>query len=325
MKNGAKGIDVSNYQGNIDWSKVKSDGIEFVIIRAGWGKNSVDAKFKTYIENAIKQDLNIGIYWFLYGKTEADVIANAVKCDSVIKPYKDKINMKVWADWEYDSDNYCKGLNKTTRTKWVKAFCNKLTSLGYKTGIYANPDYIKNKFNDISDYPLWLAYYSSTKGSYNPLIWQHSSKGRVNGISGNVDMDIYYGEEIANNKTVVQVPVTQPMMNTLTTEYKVKKGDTLNSISVKFKVPLKDIIAVNPQIKNPNLINVGQVIKIPTTKVEVKVETKPTYIEYKVKKGDTLGNIAIRNKTTVAKILELNPKITNPNIINVGQIVKIPK
>lgn len=202
----SKGIDVSNYQGTIDWNKVKSDGVEFVIIRAGWGKNGRDTKFKTYIDGALKVGLNVGIYWFLYAKNEKDIIANANSCVSVIGAYKDKINMKVWADWEYDSDNYCKGLTKATRTKWVKLFCSEVAKKGFEVGIYANPDYIKNKFNDISDYPLWLAYYTKNKGNYKPLIWQYSSKGKVNGIKGNVDLDEFYGEVV--NKPIETITVT---------------------------------------------------------------------------------------------------------------------
>lgn len=257
MNNGAKGIDVSNYQGNIDWNKVKADGVEFVIIRAGWGKSGRDPKFKEYIDGAIKVGLNIGIYWFLYAKNENDIVGNANSCVSVIGAYKDKINLKVWADWEYDSDNYCSGLSKDTRTKWVKRFCQEVEKYGFETGIYANPDYIKNKFNDISDYPLWLAYYSNSKGSYNPYMWQYSSKGKVNGISGNVDMDIYYGGEIAQKTTTATVTTTA---NT----YTVKAGDTLNSIANKFNVTVDEIMAINSQIKNRNIINIGQKISIPS-------------------------------------------------------------
>ncbi len=192
------GIDVSNFQGNIDWNKVKSDGINFVIIRAGWGKNGRDSKFKENINGAIKAGINnIGIYWFLYAKTEKDIIENANNCISVVGAYKDKINMKIWADWEYDSDNYCKGLNKDTRTKWINTFCKRIEELGYSAGVYLNPDYINNKvnYNALSNYPLWLAFYTNDVNSamkYKPMIWQYTSKGSVNGIKGNVDRDYFY-------------------------------------------------------------------------------------------------------------------------------------
>lgn len=260
-----QGIDVSNYQGNINWEKVKASGKEFVIIRAGWGKTNTDPKFKEYIENAIKYGFHIGIYYFLYAKTESDIAKNALKCNEIIQPYKDKIDMKVWADWEYDSDNYCKGLNKETRTKWVKTFCKELKDMGYDTGIYANPDYISNKFGDISEYPLWLAYYTNNENvakKYNPLIWQYSSKGKVDGIKGNVDLDIFYGE----SKTII-APVTQPKeeVKNVTAEYTVKSGDTLGAIASRYRTTVDKIKAINPQITNINIIKVGQVILIPTT------------------------------------------------------------
>jgi len=200
----SKGIDVSNYQGKIDWAKVKADGVEFVIIRAGWGKTNVDPKFRANIEGAVSAGLNVGIYWFLYAKNENDIVLNAKKCAEVIEPYRKQINMKVWADWEYDSDKYCPGLTKAKRTAWVKSFCEELKKLYFDVGIYANPDYLKSKFNDISEYPLWLAYYATSKGNYNPFMWQYSSKGKVNGIVSNVDMDICYGETQSTPSAPVQ-------------------------------------------------------------------------------------------------------------------------
>lgn len=195
------GIDVSNYQGKIDWAKVKADGIDFVIIRAGWGKTNVDPKFRNNIEGAISAGLNIGIYWFLYAKNENDIVLNAKKCIDVIEPYRQRINLKVWADWEYDSDKYKPGLNKATRTAWVKKFCEELKKAQYDVGIYANPDYLQTKFNDISEYPLWLAYYATKIGKWDKAyMWQYTSSGRVNGIVSKVDRDILYGEVGATPK-----------------------------------------------------------------------------------------------------------------------------
>lgn len=193
-----KGIDVSKYQGNINWAKVKAAGIEFVIIRAGYGKSTVDSKFVRNIEGAIAQGLHVGVYWFIYGISELDMFRNAKKFHETIAPYKDKIDMKVWCDFEYDTDRYAnkqgKTFTKAERTALVEYFCKYMSDYGYDVGVYANPDYLKNKFNDLSEYPLWLAYYSSSKGSYNPFMWQHTSKGAVAGISGDVDMNICYEE-----------------------------------------------------------------------------------------------------------------------------------
>lgn len=268
----ASGIDVSSFQGNINWTKVKNAGIDFAIIRAGWGKSGVDPKFKTNIQNAVSAGIrNIGIYWFIYAYTEQDVIQNAISCDNLIKQYKDNINFKVWCDWEYDSDSYYqkhfgKTLDKTTRTKWVKTWCEKIKSLGYNVGIYANPDYINNKFNSIVEYPLWLAYYTTSMGkyeSYSPMLWQYSSKGKIDGISGNVDCNYYYGNEIRENITTKQETTTTTTVGT----YKVVAGDTMSKIAKKYNTSLANLSKLNPQITNINKIDVGQIINIPTNAI----------------------------------------------------------
>ena len=190
------GIDVSKHQGEIDWTKVNTD---FVIIRAGYGKSTIDERFYYNIKSALARGFNVGVYWFLYCTNTDEAIQNAIMFYKVIKQYDDKITMKVWCDYEYDSDDYSnkKGIiqTKNTRTAMVKAFCEKMIELGYECGVYANPDYLKSKFNDLSDYPLWLAKYSNDKGSCNPYMWQYSSKGRVDGIKGNVDMNYCYGDK----------------------------------------------------------------------------------------------------------------------------------
>lgn len=192
-----KGIDISKHQGVISWEKVPKD-IKFVIIRAGYGVNTVDKYFKANIEGALKNGFSVGVYWFIYANTEAEALTNAIMFDSVIKPYKDKITYKVWCDYEYDTDEYAVkcGYNptKTTRTAIVKTFCEKMRSLGYEVGVYANRDYLRNKFEDLSKYPLWYALYSSIKDR-DCYMWQYTSKGSVNGISGNVDMNYCYSEE----------------------------------------------------------------------------------------------------------------------------------
>lgn len=195
-----KGIDVSYHQKIIDWAKVKAEGVDFAIIRAGYGKSTIDSQFRNNVEGCIKHGIPFGVYWFIYGINEAEAVQNAEKCHAAIAPYKDKITVKVWCDLEYDTDNNAKKrgvvLTKKTRTAMVIAFCERLKSYGYEVGNYANPDYLKTKFNDLSQYPLWLAKYSGTKGDYDCEIWQYSSKGKVDGIKGDVDMNYLYGKQV---------------------------------------------------------------------------------------------------------------------------------
>lgn len=197
-----KGIDVSKHQGVIDWKKVSDSGIEFAIIRAGYGKSNVDERFIENIVGAHTGGLKVGVYWFIYALDEEDAIKNAEKFHKTIEPYREAITFKVFADYEYDSDNYSikHGVvqNQSTRTKIVKTFLNYLKSKGWDVGNYANPDYIKNKFGDLSEYPLWIAWYTDNEEKvqdYKPCMWQYSSKGSVSGIKGNCDINIAYYDE----------------------------------------------------------------------------------------------------------------------------------
>lgn len=187
------GIDVSKHNGVIDWAKVAADGIKVAIIRAGYGQFQIDDKFSANITGALRNGIDVGIYWFIYASNVDEAIRNARKCDETIKMYKSSIKYRVWADWEYDSDKRSPGQTKASRTNIVKAFCDELTRLGYSVGVYANPDYLKSKFNDLSFYPLWLAQYASKPATqWKFEIWQKSSSGHVNGINGNVDLDEFY-------------------------------------------------------------------------------------------------------------------------------------
>ncbi len=193
------GIDVSYHQGVIDWKKVAQSGIKFAMIRAGYGCNTVDKKFIENICGAHTAGLKIGIYWFIYANNEAEAIENADMCDRTIRLYKDIITMKVAADFEYDSDAYStrQGVRHTkeSRTRIVKAFLERLKSKGYDVCNYANPDYLKGKFGDLNEYPLWLARYNVSMGDYKPWMWQYSSTGTVPGIDGNVDLNICFEEQ----------------------------------------------------------------------------------------------------------------------------------
>lgn len=193
------GIDVSKHQNLIDWKKVAEAGVDFAIIRAGYGQNNVDKYFIENIVGAHTAGIKVGVYWFIYALNENDALKNAEKFHQTIEPYRDAITMKVWADWEYDSDEYSQkngvAQNNSTRTRIVKTFLNYLKAKGWDVGNYANPDYLNRKFEDLSEYPLWLAYYSENEKKakeYNPWMWQYSSKGSVPGIKGNCDMNICY-------------------------------------------------------------------------------------------------------------------------------------
>ena len=189
-----KVLDVSVYQDNIDWQKVKADGVEGVIIRAGYGQGNIDEKFKKNIEGAIAVGLNIGVYWFSYAYTVAMARKEATFCHAVIGKYKGKINLPVFFDWEYDSMNWAKknGVtpDKMLITEMNLAFCERMTDFGYISGYYLNLDYSKNYIDEtkLKAYKRWFARYTVTEQK-DCYLWQYTSKSRVAGISGNVDMN----------------------------------------------------------------------------------------------------------------------------------------
>ena len=114
---------------------------------AGYGTGTVDKKFHDNIRGALAAGLKVGIYWFMYGKSDEDAIKNAAKCISVIHSYKQNITLGVWSDWEYDSDRVAPGQTVATRTEFVRLFNKVVTDAGYKAGTYLNIDYYKHKFD----------------------------------------------------------------------------------------------------------------------------------------------------------------------------------
>lgn len=192
-----KGIDVSKYQGSIDWSKVKSAGYDFAFIRVGYcnydGKISegFDPYYEVNMKNAIAAGMNVGVYVYSYAKTTdaARVCANAVL--DKIKPYK--LTMPVAFDYE-DSKTYA-SLGKNNNTVICKEFLQTIQNAGYYSMIYTYTSFADSYLNmsDLSAFDTWIADYRGYvgyKGSYG--IWQYSSTGTVSGISGNVDMNIAY-------------------------------------------------------------------------------------------------------------------------------------
>ena len=192
-----KGIDVSKWNGRIDWKKVKKAGIDFCIIRTGYSK-TVDYKFKYNIEEAIDNGLQIGVYHFSYATTNAKAKEEAEFCLKLIKPYKKYITLGVWFDYEYDSVNYSRryGVYPTKKsvTSLAKTFCSTVEKNGYSTGIYTNLDFSSNYFTKevLNKYPTWIAVWGKMNYHGKYVMWQYTDSGRVDGIHGKVDMNIFY-------------------------------------------------------------------------------------------------------------------------------------
>lgn len=194
---GALGIDVSKWNGTIDWTAVKNSGVNYVIIRCGYRGSSQgtlieDPKFTTNIKGATAAGLKVGVYFFTQAVDEREAVEEASMVIEQIKNYK--ISYPVFLDVE-SSGGRADSISKETRTAVCKAFCQTIQNAGYTAGIYANKTWLEKKIDAdaLSAYKIWLAQYASTPtytGRYD--LWQYRSTGRVTGISGDVDMNLSY-------------------------------------------------------------------------------------------------------------------------------------
>ena len=198
MNGGVLGIDVSKWQGTIDWNAVKSSGISFVVIRCGYRGSSTgvlvkDPMFEANIKGATKAGLKVGLYFFSQAVNEKEAVEEASMAIALAKDYK--ISYPIFIDTEWTSGGRANGISKDTRTAVCKAFCETIKSAGYTPGVYACKSWYQDSLNvsSLNGYKIWLAQYAS-QPTYSSRydMWQYSDKGKVNGISTNVDMNISY-------------------------------------------------------------------------------------------------------------------------------------
>lgn len=197
-----KGIDVSYCQTGVDYKKVKASGIGAVIIRAGYGRevSQKDTQFEKHYAGAKAVGLKIGAYWFSYAESVSDAVTEAKACLACIKGKK--FDMPIYFDMEV---SWQTKLGKKTLTAMCKAFCDTIEQAGYKSGSYANPNWYSN-YLDYSGlrakYSIWLAQWASTH-SLGCDVWQYSDQGKVNGISGNVDLDVVENVAVITSSGVI--------------------------------------------------------------------------------------------------------------------------
>lgn len=198
------GIDVSYWNGTINWQKVKNDGIKYAFIRVGYrgyGKSGAiddDSTFKRNITEAKKYGIKVGVYFFSQAITTAEAREEANYTLNKIKGYG--IDMPVVIDYEYaggsDGRLTNANLSKTAATNIVMEFCKTVKNAGYTPMVYANYSMLNNDLNKStidSTYKVWLAHYTnSTSYSGKYEFWQHTSSGSVDGISGRVDINVWY-------------------------------------------------------------------------------------------------------------------------------------
>lgn len=199
-------IDVSEWNGDIDWEQAKADGLEYAIIRCGFGRTGVDKYFEINMEGAHDAGVKIGVYFYSYATDWDSAVIEANHCIELIEGYKDIIALPVFYDVEEER-------NVPRMTDICMAFINTLNYYGYNVGVYTSGSWYSAYFKNIDVDFIWLAYWGSddgvphTKPDYCD-IWQYTSRGNVDGVgNGCVDCDIVYNEDM---KLLMNEPEPKP-------------------------------------------------------------------------------------------------------------------
>ena len=341
-----KGIDVSQWQGNIDWQSVKSAGVQFAMLRAGYGRNNLDTKFHRNAQGAAAAGIPIGLYWFSYALNVEMARKEAQYAVELAKKYK--ITWPIAYDLEYDTVSYATK-NGVTITKYLAtqmaiAFCEEIKRLGYLPMVYTNLDYL-NRYFDRSQLPydLWYAQYASATEVADKEIWQYSSKGSVPGIAGNVDMNHGY-KDYRNSESSKPTPPSDqkpvPSGSTLDLAVTVMQGkygasqDRKNALGSRYQevqdfinhiasASIDTLVAEVMQGKYGNGETRETVLGGKYKAVQDKINGKGNgAVYYTVRSGDTLSDIAAKYGTTYQKIAQMNG-IANPNKIYAGQKLRV--
>jgi GH25 family lysozyme M1 (1,4-beta-N-acetylmuramidase) len=198
-----KGIDVSSHQGRIDWEKVAADGVEFAIIRAVYrgygsaGKLMEDERFDTNMSGAIGAGIPVGIYVYTQAITQEEILEEAQLAIAKAGKYTDSCRIVVDVEKVLDSTGRMNGLSVSERTELVALFCQTVEEAGYTPMVYCNMEMavLMLDMEQLKDYDIWFAAYTDTLYyPYAYCMWQYSEKGTVDGIEGNVDLNLSFTE-----------------------------------------------------------------------------------------------------------------------------------
>lgn len=262
------GFDASHYQ-TIDFLQVKASGqASFVILKASEGTTYVDPSFEDYFTKANTVGLNVGAYHFGDFGTVEEALAEAAH-------FEDTIKGKVFSyPIALDLEENKSGASVQQLTDAAIAFCEYFENKGYFIEIYSGKSFYENSLDPVrlAPYASWIARYGVSSLGREAGMWQYSSSGHILGISGAVDLDVAYQDfSMVNPKPAEPVKVTPVVAPTpvpvqaapivVPSTYTVKSGDTLSGIAAKFGLTSVFIQTLNG-ITNPNLIQVGQTLKL---------------------------------------------------------------
>lgn len=244
-----RGIDISSGSGNVDFKALRAAGYEFVIPRAGYGSDvsQVDKRFHEYVDGALSAGLHVGAYWFIYARTLDEAETNGAVFVEAVKRWRGRLDMPLYIDYEYDSTRYYEqetGIKETrdTATEYIRRAADVVERAGYYTGVYLNPDYMKNHvdMNRLRQYTLWLAQWQVAEPSYQCGIWQSAGDTKIPQATGGVDLNecyMYYPTVIRRVGLNGFKPEPAPQATGLTEE--TKRGDRWELVTTSDNIVIK--------------------------------------------------------------------------------------
>ncbi len=319
-----EGIDVSYYQGDINYEDVKNSGIDIVYIRASEGTTYIDPYFKDNYEKAKGNGLKVGFYHYVCARNIEEAKNEARFFADVIKGTNP--DCKLCMDFESFGNLSNYEINEISKT-----FLETLEEITNKECIiYSDAYNAKETFSEelAKEYAIWVADYfvnepeSNNKWPYW-VGFQYTDRGKIEGIYDNVDRDKFTSGVLLNDTSEIKANTPNISSNKVKSNMKtitVTWGETLSGIAHEYNTSYMYLAKING-IKDPNLIYVGQKIEVPTNSNNELHETN--HILYSVKRGNTLTLISQMYGVTIEDIATLN-HIKNPNLIYTGQVLRIP-
>ena len=311
------GIDVSKYQGKINWEIVKPN-IDFAIIRCGYGsdyENQDDPEFKRNADECTRLGIPFGVYLYSYAKNTDSALSEANHVLRLIKDYK--LEYPIFYDVEDKSQT---SLSNKELTDICTTFCDVLENNKYYVGIYSNLYLFNTKLNSsvLDKYDKWLAEWRNEPTYTKPFgMWQYTSNGSVPGINTRVDQDIAYKDypKIIRENNLNHLNYIEPNTEI---SYTVVKGDSLWKIGKKYNVKWQDIAKLN-NITFPYTIYPGQILKIPTSDnviTDFKVGDKVVFTGARNIYTSNDSNSPIKAKYNGGTITKIYPNALNQLQLN---------
>ena len=333
------GIDVSYWNSGIDWPKVRATGQRFVFIKATEGDNYADPAFDDNWPGAGSAGLLRGAYHFF--RANVDPGNQAKKFIDYVSSMDGNSELPPVLDLETHD-----GQSKEKIIAGAKVWLDEVEKVfSKKPIIYSSQYFLQDYFSEAGggppawakNYPLWLAQYPNQyspgmkpflpTGWFNWMFWQYSKRGSVNGINADVDLNLFNGT-LEDLLKLAGAQSVKPSPSPVSKTHIITAGETFESIAIKYGVTVRELASANLKLlKMGDSLSIPVAVAIPAesgTNSPGSVTPPPTSQRiHVVKSGETLYAIAIKYGTTIAAIASIN-NLSNPNQINVGQVLKLP-